>query len=502
MIGLGLVLAILGVFAAWNIKIQQRLTADSIVQEVHGLATTTRLHFAIREIRYQLNLYLRTKSPQSLKQVRKSLVECSPLLDKSLELASSQREVEMLGRAAKGYKDFAAEFSATDERDINEEKVLHLIDDLLTERVLQPLNMCLEENEEVVERTYLLGQSSSKQLGNGLLLLGVTGGVAGILMGLAVARGIGRSIVQLNVSVQSVAKSISQGKSKISFTHVGDIGGIESNLRSLETDIEHVVETLQQREYELLRSEQLARVGHMAAGLAHELRNPLMPMKMLVQAALQSDGGGRLSQRSLQILNDEILRLEETIQSFLDFARPRIPVRLDLDVCDFLRSSASFVADKARSLHIEIVLNIPTTPVIAQLDQNQLKQLFLNLVNNAMDAMGDGGVLEILLETIDYNAQDQTFPNQKHDRILDTTGSIVSRSEKWIVISFRDTGTGLSADVMDTLFEPFVTTKETGTGLGLSICQQIATAHGGVLRANNRLDRTGAEFKLILPQTT
>ncbi len=497
MIGLGLVLATLGGFAAWNIQLQQRSTADAIVREVHSLATTVRLFAVAREIRYQLSLYLRTRARQRLEEVDQLTRDADELLIKAKEISASEHEMTLLSAAEKGFHAFADEFSKLNRDYIEDEKIAALIDDRLTDQVMVPLNTCIDENERVVERTNVLGQVYSQQLASGLLLLGITGGAAGILLGIAVARGIGRSIVQLNISVQSVASRIAQDKSQVSFTHVGDIGGIESNLRSLESDIEQVVETLQQREYELLKSEQLARVGQMAAGLAHELRNPLMPMKMLVQAALQPGSTGQLSQRSLQILNDEILRLEQTVQSFLDFARPRVPVRDAIDLSEFLRHATSFVSEKAAKLDINIELNLPAEPVIADVDRNQMRQLFLNLVNNSMDAMGDGGTLEIELEHLRYEPVE---PERVQSSLFRDMELITSTVPDWIVVWFRDTGPGIPDEIVENLFEPFVTTKETGTGLGLSICQQIASAHGGVIRGSNRRDRTGAEFKLMIPQ--
>lgn len=501
MIGLGLVLTTLGVFAAWNIQHQQSETSAAIVREVQSLTSISQSFLEARELRYRLAQFMIMRQTTLLEEISSKLI---PAVDKRFETAkeraTSQREQDLLSTADTSYHAFVDAFARLDRQKLDDNELRQLLD--MTDRIMDPLNTCIAEAEQVVYRTNESAQNSSRQLANGLLLLGVTGGAAGILLGLAVARGIGRSIVQLNVSVQSVASRLATNPNRISFTRVGDIGGIETNLRSLEQDIERVVETLQQREYELLRSEQLARVGQMAAGLAHELRNPLMPMKMLVQAALQSGNAAPLSPKSLQILNDEILRLEETIQSFLDFARPRMPVYQLTDIGQFLTTASSFVADKADQLSIAIDLHLPTSPVQADVDQNLLRQLFLNVVNNAMDAMGNGGSLTITLEQTRRIADEP-------DQAMAPSLAMVNQKENpdqslcnWIVITFADTGPGIDPAIADTLFEPFVTTKETGTGIGLSICQQIATAHGGSLHATNRNNCHGAEFKLMLPQHT
>lgn len=499
MIGLGLVLVTLGIFAAWNIQNQQSATSSLIVSEVQSLTSISQSFLEARELRYRLAQFIILRQPALLDEVANSLIPTvGQRFETAKSLATSQRERDLLSTADRSYQAFVEAFARLDRQKLDEVELRNLLN--MTDRIMDPLNTCIGEAEQIVYRTDESAQASSRQLAQGLMLLGVIGGAAGILLGLAVARGIGRSIVQLNVSVQSVASRLATNRDRISFTRMGDIGGIETNLRSLEQDIERVVETLQQRELELLRSEQLARVGQMAAGLAHELRNPLMPMKMLVQAALQSGNAPQLSPKSLQILNDEILRLEETIQSFLDFARPRLPVYQTIDMCEFLTSASSFVAGKAAQLSIHLNLSLPDSPVSADVDQNLLRQLFLNIVNNAMDAMGSDGELTIKLQKIDRLGESSDL--QKNDVATNALDEIVNAAGDWIIITFADTGPGIAPTIADTLFEPFVTTKESGTGIGLSICQQIATAHGGTLQAKNRSDGKGAEFKLTLPQHT
>ncbi|MBM3964571.1 MAG: hypothetical protein FJ308_05810 [Planctomycetes bacterium] len=173
----------------------------------------------------------------------------------------------------------------------------------MTEQVLEPLAQCIEVNSQVVELTNEASEDAARHLTIGCLLLGLCGGVAGILMGVGVGRAIGKSIVQLNVSIRGDSSRLSDLRGAVTVTHRGDLAGLEVGVKELEEDVAQVVEQLQQRERELLRSEQLARVGQLAAGLAHEFRNPLMPMKMLVQNAIERGDEAGSKGRSLQILN-------------------------------------------------------------------------------------------------------------------------------------------------------------------------------------------------------
>lgn len=498
MIGLGIVLAVLGGFAAWNIHVQQTSVSDEIVREVHRLETIAELSSTARNLRYQIILFLRTKSPDTLQPIEHQLQDLHALLAQAEESSRQSEELRSLAMIQEGVASFEAQYPLGDFGSLDEDKALYLCDDILTQKVLEPIEMTIRENERTVDRMSDLGQASSRQLVIGLLLLGLTGGAAGILVGIAVARGVGRSMVQLDVSVQSVAKRIPRGKSAVSFTHLGDLGGIESNLRFLEQDIIKVVSRLQEREYELLKSEQLARVGQMAAGLAHELRNPLMPMKMLVQAALNPGSSG-LDERGLEILNDEIQRLEEAIASFLDFARPRVPVLKPVDIVAILNRCKDFLHDKARSLDIQVDVRSTSPSLIASVDEKQLWQVLLNIANNAMEAMSRGGVLTMDARTVHHTDEDAGRVAARSDLILELDQ--MPRAEKdWLVLQFLDTGPGFSDEAMQSIFEPFYTTKDSGTGLGLYICEQIAKAHQGVMTVNHRADRaSGADIKWMIP---
>ncbi len=537
MVGLSAVLAGLGAFAAWNVQQQQRISSELVQREVNGMLAIDELHMAMREIRYQVNIFLRTKELVHLAAVANLHAEADQLLQRAKKSARTPREQELIAVVELGYQAFFDDFQtvlaaleaanptpATVTADQPEAQVsdsqaadlTRLSDDVMTNAVLQPLRDCLAVNRQVVERTNEASQVTVQHLQIGFLLLGICGGAAGLLTGTAIARAVGRSIVQLNVSVRGVAGRLSDVTGPVTISRTGGLVGIEAGLRTLEREIADVVERLQQRETEVLRSEQLARVGQLAAGLAHELRNPLMPMKMLVQAALERADGSGLRGRSLQIINDEIVRLERSIQEFLDFARPPVPEKSLAQIEELLRGTIELVAARARQQEVDLRLSAPATPVAALVDAAQIRQLVLNLLLNALDASPGGGHIDVSLQvvptgpesripgspaTADKPSHQVAFPTE-HDalRMARPKRAVLEPSaDPWIVVRVADFGPGISPDLLKTIFEPFMTTKETGTGLGLSICQRIAAAHGGDLSAANR-PGGGAEFSLWLPQ--
>lgn len=528
MIGLGLVLLGLGIDAAWNVHSQQQTSSELIEREVRGMVVIEELHMAIREIRYQINMFLRTRDRAHLDELGRLNETSAGLIKNAKQLARSGREQEKIEQVEQGFQHFLERYHAVTSElpapsatagssvrltltDEVVDKLSYLADDFLTNEILQPLKESIATNQEVVDRTTQASQKTAQHLKIGFLLLGICGGAAGLLLGLAIARAIGKSIVRLDVTVRGVQGKLSGITGPVSFSHTSDLNGVETGLKSVESHIADVVERLQQRELEVLRSEQLARVGQIAAGLAHELRNPLMPMKMLVQAAIAKGEDGGLKGRSLQVLNDEISRLEEAIQEFLDFARPPVPNTSTVPIEPLLKQTLDLVRPRAQMQSVELRLKVPPDPVMADVDGDQIRQLVLNLVLNALDAQPDGGSVTVELLPC-TNVSRVILPQEdrgeavgagitEHDALRMLTGPAQKSSRpavNWFGIRVTDAGPGIPPAMLEEIFEPFVTNKETGTGLGLSNCRRIATAHHGTLEVRNRL-QGGAEFELLLP---
>jgi signal transduction histidine kinase len=228
------------------------------------------------------------------------------------------------------------------------------------------------------------------------------------------------------------------------------------------------------REQQLVRAEQMAAVGQVAAGVAHEIRNPLTSIKGLVQVNLREADARGLPAEDLRVIEHEVRRMERTLQTFLDFARPPRPDRRRLDPAAVIDRVYTLVGGRARKQRVALRLLRPDDPVRLDGDQDQLQQLLLNLVLNALDAMPDGGAVEIDLRP----------PRDGH-----------------VELFVRDTGPGIAPHVLPKVFETFVSSKETGIGLGLPVSRRIAEDHGGTLSAYNLPDG-GACFALRLPAAT
>lgn len=305
----------------------------------------------------------------------------------------------------------------------------------------------------------------------GLVGVGTLGSLAGLLLGYGVARGLRRSIHRLQVSVRAAADKLGQDLPAVDMPEPGDLDGLNEQMRGLAEQVEQVVQQLQQREREVLRAEQLAAVGRLAAGVAHEIRNPLTSIKMLVQTGREETAAGGLPADDLTVIELEIRRIERSLQTFLDFARPPKLQRAQLDLGPLVEHVLSVIRGRAVKQNVEVFFDRPQGSMVVEADADQLRQVLVNLVLNALDAMAQGGRMEIRLRPA-------------HDAVE---------------LSVSDTGPGIAAAILPRLFEPFVSDKETGLGLGLSVSKRIVEEHGGSLRGMNRHEG-GACFVLTLPE--
>lgn len=224
------------------------------------------------------------------------------------------------------------------------------------------------------------------------------------------------------------------------------------------------------REREALRGQQMAMLAQLATGVAHEIRNPLTSIKMLIQVnrAMFADKG--LPTEDLDLVEQEIRRMERSVNGLLDYGRPTKGETKLFTLQDAVDRTLRLIEGRCEKQGIEVTLDFPTDPLQVMGDPSEIRQLLLNLVLNALDAMPDGGTL-----------------------------SLKARPDNEVInISVADTGPGIDHDVMEQLFSPFVTSKPNGTGLGLCICRRIAESHHGSLTAHN-LSEQGACLELILP---
>ncbi len=241
-------------------------------------------------------------------------------------------------------------------------------------------------------------------------------------------------------------------------------------LRERTEELSRVYAELQENFERMKRAERLYAVGQLSAGLAHEIRNPLASIAGAVGMLRRNRLSEERRQECLDIIEKEQERLQRLLTSFLDFARPRPPRYRSVSVDELLEAVLDLSAHAVGSAPIEMRKQAaPNLPPL-ECDPEQLKQVLLNLVINAIQAMPQGGELSVSARLA-------------NGRLL---------------IEVRDQGCGIDPEHLEKIFDPFFTTKENGTGLGLSVAHQIVEQHGGVLSARANPEG-GMTFALLLP---
>jgi two-component system sensor histidine kinase PilS (NtrC family) len=251
------------------------------------------------------------------------------------------------------------------------------------------------------------------------------------------------------------------------FAETGETRGLIITFQDL-TEIRSMEESVR-------RKDRLAAVGRIAAGLAHEIRNPLGAMRGAIQV-LQSQTTPNTAQSGLMdIILRESDRLNNFITNFLTYARPRVSNLTETDLNEVIKDSFTLLkhSPDIKEIH-ELELDLPDEPLLVSADSAQLKQVFWNLTRNAIQAMQKGGKLSVKLQKL----------NTGRTQII-----------------FSDTGIGMSSSQVEQLFEPFSGSTTGGTGLGLSIVYQIVRDHGGTINVRS-LEGSGTTITIELPSET
>jgi signal transduction histidine kinase len=226
------------------------------------------------------------------------------------------------------------------------------------------------------------------------------------------------------------------------------------------------------------RQEKLASLGMLAAGVAHEIRNPLTAIKTWLYIQQKHLKHGTAEHTEANIIGDEISRLERIVKDFLMFAQPSDPHFVTVPAKQPLQDVQILLEPHLKKNGIKLVLGEIVTAQI-QIDPQQLKQVLINLIQNAADSIGWDG-------TITLGAR--LDEKQLSDRLMEA-----------VILEVSDTGKGIPPEVEKRLFDPFFTTKDFGTGLGLPIAARIVEKHQGALQYQTQIDR-GTTFGIILPQ--
>jgi signal transduction histidine kinase len=473
-------LIIVSVYAILYTNRMQRNSTRILVENVTSLKYAEELEIALLDMKGLMAYYLldgNNKWLDIFDQKRTAFLHWFGL---SQQKANVNEELELLGRIENTFQQYLNYKIQVESLYQSGHK--NRAREILTENLRETFNtiydLCedlLLLNEKLMNRTSQSITDDNRLINRFMVGVGIVGIVVGLAIGMILARSILHPIYELVLKVKGAAGE--EIIEKIDVSEASEIDHLSRFVIELVDKVKQANENLEQSRNLLVRSERLASLGRMSAGLAHEIRNPLTAIKMLIFSLQKAIARDSRRDQDFQVIIDEIGRIENLLQAFLDFARPPEPNFTDVHMNDLVQRTIQLLEPQFRAQRIHFTQRYEADDLIAWGDEEQLKMVFVNIILNAMQSMKDGG--RVTIRTSEVQSPDRANP--------------------LLLVSIADTGPGIPVEILDSVFDPFVTTKESGIGLGLSISYQIIRNHHGWIVAKNN-PKKGAIFLDFLPQ--
>jgi two-component system NtrC family sensor kinase len=320
----------------------------------------------------------------------------------------------------------------------------------------------------VLESEYADVRSRTQWLFLGITLAGM---VAAVIISWVLARGIVKPVRRLVAASRKLASGDLDARVEPdSQDELGELGETFNHMAdSIRESDRKLRETTQRK---LMESEKLATIGRLAAGVAHEINNPLTAVMTFSHLMLEDAAKDDPKREDLELIIHETTRCRDIVRKLLDFSRERMPEKRLVNIDALIEHTLSILTSQALFHNVQVEKKLSGKLPDTTVDPAQIQQVFTNIIVNAAEAMPEGGTLSI--ET-----------------------SLV-RDGKYIEMKFTDTGTGIDEKDIGKLFDPFYTTKEKGTGLGLSVTYGIMKSHDGSIGVESKIGK-GTTFRLLLP---
>lgn len=427
-------------------------------------------------------------------------------LQKADRTALTVREQELVKKIRIGFDAYLLDLKQAPQADddpVPGERALEL-----AAEISELSDKLLEINQDLIDEHTLFYRSWSSRIRWAGISLTVIGPVLGIWLGLRASSKLRQRMMRLRVTLAGAAGDV-RSIDVAPDVDRDELAALDDQARIAATRIADVLKQLEVARLNAAQNERLAVVGQIAAGVAHELRNPLTSVKLLVQTIAVKAGSERDDQESFDVLTIEIERMERTIQSLLDYARPTVSHVIRHDVQADVARAVNLVRARAERDGVPITIAPRSAPMPVTADPDLMQQVFVNLLLNALDAMSDEEGQSTDSSSLKTDTSGHCFNHgevgRQPPRSIDIAYAELSAENElethtpcvWRVI-VRDRGPGLPDGQTEQIFAPFMTTKARGTGLGLAVSRRIIEEHNGRLTANNHPDG-GAVFVVDLP---
>jgi signal transduction histidine kinase len=332
-----------------------------------------------------------------------------------------------------------------------------------------------------------------RRLETNSLIFIIVGIILTTLTGIFFAHTIEKPVKELILGTEAVARG--ELGYHIPVTSADELGKLAEAFNRMTRD-------LRESQERLILSEKLASLGTMAAGMAHEIKNPLVSLRTFTQLLQQKWEDKEFREKFSTIIPHEIERINRIAESLLKFGRPMKPELTKVDINSLLEEVLLLFESECKKYNVRVTKKLAELPEISG-DAGQLSQAFVNLIKNAIEAMHEKGG-ELIVKT-DVGEVVRLGKIRRREGIKKGEEMVWGEEEELgkpipvVFVEITDTGEGISEENLKSLFDPFFTTKMTGTGMGLPITLRIIEEHRGSIKVRSRLGK-GTTFIITLPQ--
>lgn len=469
-------LVLIAYLAITSTKFLQQSSRSILKENVSSLKAAEELEIALLDQKGYVSSYLLDGNRNWLNLLEEKKARFNEWFKKARDVALTERERQILleiDRLYKRYDDARNRVIILYQRgNVIEARRLLLIDvkDLLAQ-IYDSCEELILVNERLIAESAQKSEVRTAKL-NRIIWTMVGGSIfLGVVLGIFISRGITRPIRRLVLKAKTATGEDITEKIEIKR---GDIEELENHVTRLIQRIEQSHKELEENRKKLFQSEKLASLGQLASGVAHEIRNPLTSIKMRVYSLQDELKGIASHSEDIQVIREEIERIEKIVQEFLDFVKPPEPNYELADINKILGNTLNLLAPNLKKQAIAVEKTLKDNLPQAVVDKEKIRQVFLNLIINSIQSMPNGGRLSVYSNLEELNGRD------------------------CIEIRIKDTGIGIPEEHQNKIFDPFFSTKNAGSGLGLSIAYRILELHKAEISFESK-EGQGTTFIVKLP---
>jgi signal transduction histidine kinase len=458
-----------GLVMVWYTYRMEGLLTDLIDENLAAYQRAEALETALANQKGYVSYFFQDGNPEWLKELSRHRAFFQGRLQEARAFAHSEPQMEVINRIESEYlryialKDQVIRHYAAGERELG----MKLHKDV-REHFFKVMEHCEEYKAFHTQQIQMIKADSYGQAEK-LRVVAGTAVLLVLVLGLVLAFVLGNDILEplRRLALEANPGSRPDGRDEVK--------ALSRSIRVLIEDIDQTQSELEKSREHLLQAEKMVVVGKLAAGMAHSIRNPLTSVKMRLFSLNRTLDLSSHQKEDFQVISEEILHIDSIVQSFLEFSRPPKLRVQDMSPSEVVDHVLRLLAHRLESYNVTVRLERNGSLPEVKVDPERLKEVLVNIIENACEAMRGGGTMII-----------------REEQGLDAgLGAVV-------FIRLSDSGPGIPESIRCKVFEPFFTTKEEGSGLGLSIAVRIMEEHGGRLDLGPGAER-GSIFSVILP---